>query len=60
MKRIIMTALSVAALAGAAMAEEVNLSSIAVEDCSGNLVVLWNGNAEWWAGNEYTAFDGCE
>jgi hypothetical protein len=58
MKRIIATALATAALAGAALAEEVNLRTLAVEDGFGNLVVLWNGNTEWWAGNEYTAFDG--
>ena len=58
MKRIIATALAMATLAGTALAEEVNLRTLAVEDGSGNLVVLWNGNTEWWAGNEYTAFDG--
>ena len=60
MKRMITTALAMATLAGTALAEEVNLRTLAVEDGSGNLVVLWNGNTEWWAGNEYTAFDGCE
>ena len=37
---------------------EVNLRTVAVEDGSGNLVVLWNGNTSWWTGNQNTAFDG--
>ena len=40
MKRMIATALATAALAGAALAEEVNLRTLAVEDGSGNLVPI--------------------
>ena len=57
MKR--MVALAVAAFTGAALAEEVNLRTRAVEDGSGNLVVLWDEHdSGWWAGNQYTPFDG--
>ena len=45
--------------AGSALAEEVNLRTLAVEDGSGNLVVLWDEHTSgWWAGNQNTPFDG--
>ena len=48
-----------ALLASATLAEEVNLRTLAVEDGSGNLVVLWDEHdSGWWAGNQYTPFDG--
>ncbi len=57
MKR--MVALAVAAFTGAALAEEVNLRTRAVEDGSGNLVVLWDEHTSGGlAGNQYTPFDG--
>ena len=44
--------------AGSALAEEVNLRTLAVEDGSGNLVVLWDEHTSgWWAGNQYTPFE---
>ena len=59
MKRIIAMAVATAALSGAVMAGEVNLRTLAVEDGSGNLVVLWDEHTSgWWAGNQYTPFDG--
>ena len=46
-------------LAGSVFAGEVNLRTLAVEDGSGNLVVLWDEHTSgWWAGNQYTPFDG--
>ncbi|MBR3222016.1 MAG: hypothetical protein IKF72_07240 [Kiritimatiellae bacterium] len=43
------------------MAEEVNLCTLAVKDGSGNLVVLWDEHTSgWWAGNQYSPFDGLE
>ena len=42
-----------------AVGEEVNLRTLAVEDDAGNLVVLWDEHTTgWWAGNQYTPFDG--
>ena len=47
--------------ASVAMAEEVNLCTLAVKDGSGNLVVLWDEHTSgWWAGNQYSPFDGLE
>ncbi len=58
MKRTIAIALATL-LSGAAMAQEVNLRTLAVEDGSGNLVVLWDEHTSgWWAGNQNTPFDG--
>ena len=59
MKRIIATALAMAVLAGSALAEEVNLRTLAVEDGSGNLVAYSDGSAIWATGREADkAFDG--
>ena len=58
MKKLLMLVIGAAAM-GAALAEEVNLRTRAVEDGSGNLVVLWDEHTSgWWAGNQYTPFDG--
>ena len=58
MKKLLMLVIGAAAMS-AALAEEVNLRTRAVEDGSGNLVVLWDEHdSGWWAGNQYTPFDG--
>ena len=59
MKKLLMAIIGAAAFASAAMAGEVNLKTLAVKDGSGNLVVLWDEHdSGWWAGNQYTPFDG--
>lgn len=54
-----MLLLSTVALSATLSAEEVELKTLAVKDGSGNLVVLWDEHdSGWWAGNQYTPFDG--
>ena len=58
MKRLLMLVIS-AALAGAVMAEEVNLKTLAAKDGSGNIVFYSDGGQIWAAGREADkAFDG--
>ena len=58
MKKLLMLAIGAAA-ACAALAEEVNLRTIAVEDGSGNLVAYSDGHNVWASGREADkAFDG--
>lgn len=59
-KMTIATGLIVAmTLARSVSASEVNLIDLAVKDGSGNLVVLWDEHESgWWAGDQYTPFDG--
>ncbi len=59
MKRMIATALAMATLASATLAEEVNLRTLAVTDGSGNLVAYSDGSAIWATGREADKdFDG--
>ena len=60
MKKLAVFASAIAPmLMGGVFASEVNLIDLAVKDGSGNLVVLWDEHdSGWWAGNQYTPFDG--
>ena len=59
MKSLLIGVITAMMCAGAVFAEEVNLITLAVKDGSGNLVVLWDEHTSgWWAGNQYTPFDG--
>ena len=59
MKKLLMTIIGTAALVGAAIAEEVNLKTLAAKDGSGNLIVYSNSSEVWAAGREADkAFDG--
>ena len=58
MKKLLMLAIGAAA-AGAALAEEVNLKTLAAKDGSGNIVFYSDGGQIWAAGREADkAFDG--
>ena len=59
MNRLLMAIIGMAALVGAAIAGEVNLRTLAVEDGSGNLVVYSDGSDVWASGREADkVFDG--
>ena len=59
MKRKRIVTIATAALAGAALASEVNLKTLAVKDGSGNLIAYSDGSAVWATGREADkAFDG--
>ena len=51
MKKLLMLAIGAAA-AGAALAEEVNLKTLAAKDGSGNIVFYSDGGPIWAAGRE--------
>ena len=58
MKKQLMLTIGAVALAGAALAEEVNLKTLAAKDGSGNLVVYSNCSEVWATGREADkAFD---
>ena len=59
MKKLLMAVIGVVALAGAAIAEEVNLKTLAAKDGSGNIVYYSDGGVIWASGREADkAFDG--
>ena len=60
MKKLAVFASAIAPMfMGGVFASEVNLIDLAVKDGSGKLVVLWDEHESgWWAGNQYTPFDG--